>query len=196
MMIQDKIGFDRKCSVITDSRSVMEELCAIGTRKNECSKKIINLVSSNIIFIWVPSHLGVHGNELVDEFALDLANQVEDDIYENNCLTVADYKSIVRKFSKEDVQRNWLGVVENKLRAIYPSSEYFPSWNVNGKDQMVVNRLRAGHTYLTHDYLIAKVPRPKCKACNLLLTIEHLFECTVDVNNSYYLTTSSRDLEG
>lgn len=43
---------------------------------------------------------------------------------------VADSRSVLEEMcaiSKEDIKRKWLNVVDNKLRAIYASSEYYPS---------------------------------------------------------------------
>ena len=34
-----------------------------------------------------------------------------------------------------------------------------------GKDETVINRLRAGHTILTHGYLMEGLPVPECDMC-------------------------------
>lgn len=63
---------------------------------------------------------------------------------------------------------------------------------------MVINRLRAGHTYLTHVYLITKEIQPKCGKCDETLTVAHIFECTAVRRKSYEYfnnsTTWQKDL--
>ena len=36
------------------------------------------------------------------------------------------------------------------------------------------NRLRIGHTRLTHSYLIEHTDPPKCANCNQLLSVKHI----------------------
>ena len=41
-------------------------------------------------------------------------------------------------------------------------------------DEVVLSRLRLGHSYLTHSYLLKGEPPPECVACNCRLTISHI----------------------
>ena len=42
---------------------------------------IINEISAEILFVWIPSHLGIKGNEKVDVLAKAATNK--DEIYED-----------------------------------------------------------------------------------------------------------------
>jgi len=47
------------------------------------------------------------------------------------------------------------------------------------KDAVIVNRLRIGHSRLTHSYLLLGEDQPTCESCGSPLTIKHLLlECT------------------
>ena len=43
---------------------------------------------------------------------------------------------------------------------------------------LFTNRLHIGHSYLTHSFILRKEEAPVCVACNVVLTIKHIFiEC-------------------
>lgn len=45
---------------------------------------------------------------------------------------------------------------------------------LNRKEDTVLNRLRIGHTKITHRFLIAREEPPICKTCGIMLTVEHI----------------------
>ncbi|KAF0740817.1 RNase H domain-containing protein, partial [Aphis craccivora] len=46
------------------------------------------------------------------------------------------------------------------------------------RERIAINRLRIGHTRLTHKFLITKEEPPQCPSCGVILTVEHLItEC-------------------
>jgi len=48
----------------------------------------------------------------------------------------------------------------------------------NRHDEVMISRVRIGHTRLTHSYLLNKDPAPSCDTCQCTLTINHIFlEC-------------------
>lgn len=54
-------------SILTDSRSILDELVSVRRNKNENTKQILNLIQKNVIIVWVPDHNHIPGNEMVDE---------------------------------------------------------------------------------------------------------------------------------
>jgi hypothetical protein len=46
------------------------------------------------------------------------------------------------------------------------------------KEETILNRLRIGHTRLTHGYLMVKEEPPTCEICGVQLTMKHIIiEC-------------------
>ena len=41
-------------------------------------------------------------------------------------------------------------------------------------DEVVLSRLKLGHSYLTHSYLLKGEPPPECVTCNCRLNISHI----------------------
>ena len=58
-------------------------------------------------------------------------------------------------------QKRWDKEVGNKLHAIIPQiDEKYYSGCTNRKDEVIINRLRIGHTRLTHSFRMENRPHP------------------------------------
>ena len=58
-------------------------------------------------------------------------------------------------------QKRWDKDVGNKLHAIMPQiAEKYYSGCTNRKDEVIINRLRIGHTRLTHSFKMENRPHP------------------------------------
>ena len=83
-------------------------------------------------------------------------------------------------------QEGWDEEVDNKLHAIMPQiDEKYYSGCTNIKDEVIINRLRIGHTRLTHSFRMENRPHPPlCELCdqcegNHELIVKHiLIECS------------------
>ena len=75
-------------------------------------------------------------------------------------------------------------MTDNKLRTVKDSVHPWPtSSRVNRQEEVVLARLRIGHTQLTLTHLISGDPTPFCDGCLVPLTVVHmLIECP-DYNN-------------
>ena len=65
------------------------------------------------------------------------------------------------------------------------------------KQETVMTRLRIGHTWITHSYLLQKEDQPFCHACDNPFTVKHiLVECSdfTYIRNKYYTTTDVHTL--
>lgn len=92
-----------------------------------------------------------------------------------NKLTVEDYRKVVEKSIRKDVSRE---------------TSYFPAWKISTKkkEQMIVNRIRAGHSFMTHSHLITKEPILMCQFCDEDISFKHIFECP-NMGQSSYAST-------
>lgn len=67
------------------------------------------------------------------------------------------------------------------------------------KSDVLISRLRLGHTRLTHSFLMERKPLPKCELCQLddFLTVEHiLIKCNAhnNIRRNYFNANSLKDL--
>lgn len=73
--------------------------------------------------------------------------------------------------------------MNSKLREIRESLfESNPTTAFNRRDQVVLTRLRIGHTNMSHIHLITKEDKKKCNECDEPLSVKHLFLCPNYVN--------------
>ena len=155
-----------------------------------------HLTSRNkaIIFYWVPSHVGIPGNERADraaKSALDL-NVTPSKI------PSSDYKQSTRSFIWAEWQLYWNEQVNNKLQKVKPDLGAWPPLeNISRRDELVITRARIGHTYLTQGYLLRNEEPPMCVSCMEALSVDHiLIHCTElrDTRNKHYKCQSLQEL--
>ena len=64
-------------------------------------------------------------------------------------------------------------------------------------DEIVINRLRIGHTRCKHSYLLSGADQPECMTCQCPLTVKHiLVECSDfnDTRNKHFVASSTEEL--
>ena len=77
----------------------------------------------------------------------------------------------------------WDTAVDNKLHSIKPIlSEWRPAYRMDRKEEVVLSRLRTGHSYATHSYLLKE--QPMCIPCDAPFTIKHILLYCVDFENA------------
>ena len=169
--------------ICTDSRSCVEALSNYE-HPNHLVMKTKTLISklvskgNHIEICWIPSHTGLKANETVDELA---KNAIQAPLC-NECIPVSDYFDILKNQMIQQWRNQWENESQhNKLKKIKPDVlKWNSSIQTSRKLEVILTRLRIGHTKLTHSYLM-KSPRenkPMCNSCNKELTIEHIFnEC-------------------
>ena len=70
-----------------------------------------------IVFLWVPSHVGIQGNSVVDRVAKKALNEI---IIKDVSLPYTDFKPLIRKYILKMWQDRWDGHEHNKLNSIKP----------------------------------------------------------------------------
>ena len=100
---------------------------------------------------WIPSHIGIRGNEAADMAAKDSLNQ---DIIASQ-VPFTDLKCHINRFISTKWQERWSSCLDNKLFKIKPTLGVWPSGFRNSrKEEVVLSRLRIGHTYFSHSYIL------------------------------------------
>lgn len=179
------------CAIITDSLSVIEALYNKSKTKNEILNKIIKSISlSKISIVWVPSHFGIPGNKYADKAAVETNSM---NIVYKNILSPQDLKCHMKTYCKRKIQEQWNLVTANKFHDIHPSIDYQVLNGLNQKEEMIINRLKIGHSFLTHQHKLSHEPPPICEWCARELDVQHIFDCSsnhsmslrqqLDINN-------------
>lgn len=179
----NSVPFGGKKAILTDSRSVLEELDSTNSKKSEITNLIKNSLNENTIIIWVPSHSKIRGNDFADEIAKKTNTEVEE--FEDR-VYLQDIVRNLKIFCYKMKQFNWSMQMENKLFKIKQSADFQPcDLDITKKEEMVLNRVRSGHSFLTHSHLISKETPRKCNYCDEIITISHLFECSSNSNKNF-----------
>jgi len=131
-----------------------------------------------VFFLWVPAHVGVDGNEEVDQLAKEALNhsQIE--------MNVSLSKSEINRLIAIKINKRWQKVWNNdcKGRHLYQIQRKVGNERKrygNRKKDVIIMRLRIGHTALNYSlYKIGKHDTGKCDKCGELETVQHiLLEC-------------------
>ena len=199
-----------KSVIYSDSLSCLQAL-ANKNFENPIIREIVHIITylhevgSQIVFCWIPGHVGIKGNEKADKIAKDIIDHKIYGIktpYTDFRLQISKYVDSLfqakwdacgRNFSKyvdSLFQAKWDACGRNKLHEI---KENFLSsvklYSAYRKDDVTLTRLRIGHTRLTHRHYLANEDAPECIPCDRPLTVKHiLIECidTAEIRKQYF----------
>ena len=145
-----------------------------------------------IIFCWLPSHVGIRGNEKADKAAKSVLSLQPSNLK----LLYTDFKPAINKYLLNKWQLVWDTAVDNKLHSIKSIlGEWRPALRTDRK--IVLARLRIGHSFITHSYLLKGEEQPTCVPCDTPFTIKHILLHCVDFQNlrdKYYKVNSLKEL--
>ena len=168
--------------IYSDSRSALESICDAFS-KHPVVKEIhrwLEMIqhSGKIVnFCWVPGHTDVVGNDLADAAARE-ANSSEG-LVPPISLPHKDFYPYFNYFIRDKWSLEWSTMQNNKLRNIKDDVKMWStSCRKSRREEVILSRLRVGHTRCTHEYLLKGEPQPYCEDCLVPLTITHILaEC-------------------
>ena len=209
-----KVSARKNFVIFSDSMSVLQAIESQES-KNPLVNRVLQAcqqILSNgkfITFCWLPSHRDIRGNEDADHAAKDALSKAQPENFELPC---TDVFMKIQPFILSLWQKRWDKEVGNKLHAIMPQiDDKYYSGCKNRKDEVIINRLRIGHTRLTHSFRMENRPHPPlCDQCegDHELTVKHiLIECNflkiirrrhydvTDLNQLFKTVSSKRILD-
>ena len=113
-------------------------------------------------FCWIPSHIGICGNEAADVAAKESLSQ---DIIASQ-VPYTDLKPHINSLIANKWQERWSSCPDNKLFKIKPTlGVWLSGFRNSRKEEVVLSRLRIGHTYFSHSYILRQEDPPECTTC-------------------------------
>ena len=146
-----------------------------------------------IVMCWIPSHIGIAGNDMADKAAKEALELPISDIK----IPYTDLYGIVKAFFREEWQTSWNEQLDNKLHYVQPIITRQYSRLKRRRDEIIINRIKIGHTYMTHKYLLSGDDQPFCTSCNEFETVAHLLIHCVefnDIRERFYDVDNLQDL--
>ena len=152
-------------------------------------------ITVNIIFCWIPSHIGIPGNDTVDQAAKAALTLPTSPL----TIPASDFRPVIRQYITNTWQQTW-NTSQSKLHQIQPvipSTSRLKHTSLSRHDQIIISRLRIGHTRITHSYLLKGEPPPTCIPCNAPLTVQHILIDCIDfqpARSRHYTASNLNDL--
>jgi hypothetical protein len=127
--------------------------------------------------MWIPSHVGIIGNEKTDMEAKQATIESLSQLYK---VVHTDINRNVKEFARQRWQSEWNDEInrQNKLGNVKPTIDKWRNIDyLKRKDQTVITRLRIGHKRLTRGHLLEQTSTPTCN-CTEQISVRHIFDCT------------------
>merc|ERR1712002_710162 len=177
--------------IFSDSRSVIDSLHPRNDHPicRYLNHKLHTLQNRNITveICWVPSHIGIDGNEKADQKAKEASRRNPELIPIHH----KDYFNTIRSNINTWRNEQWRNGAQMMIRRIKEDLTPWPNCpELKRREEVILNRLRCGYTNLTHGYLMEDLnnqPRvpPICPFCNNeIITITHIFTQCTELENA------------
>jgi len=179
-IIQNKDTTPNNYLVISDSLSSITGI-QNTTHPSDISKLIqektyeASGMGMDICYIWAPGYCGIQGNEKADLEASKAASSPDTPLL--NIYTYEDKKKQIKPVLDQKWLIQWINQ-HTKLNQIKNNIQTWKNPGLNRKEETILNRLRIGHTFITHRHLMEKTDPPICEMCGVDLTVKYIItEC-------------------
>ncbi|GFU64989.1 putative RNA-directed DNA polymerase from transposon X-element [Trichonephila clavipes] len=175
------VSSHRHFCVYTDSMSALESLHFLTERRHptviEILLRKLEMKGFDIIFSWVPGHVGILGNEQADTAARSLSDHMQRPVCQR------DLKTSTQNYIHRVWQETWDQQILNKLHNIHPSTSHWAALPMQRHD-VRLTRLRIGHTRFTHRHLLLGENAPECPS--VWRSLAKVGPCAIKINNHHH----------
>jgi hypothetical protein len=185
--------------ICSDSLSGLMALHSMDIR-HPCIYEVLKLLTAlsrlkSVVFIWCPSHVGIPGNERADSLAKAALSSPR---IADFPIPASDLRFAIKQLVFSKWQQEWDLEAHNKLHSVHPTIGPWPlCQRESRREEIVLARLRIGHTHYTHGYLLRGEDQPECVACVCPLTVQHiLLDCAdfLHIRRRFYNVSSLFEL--
>ena len=124
---------NNKFIIFSDSLSLLKAMNHTDSKNPQIQKLLEKcpelLTNKEIVLCWIPSHIGIQGNEMVDHQA-KASLSLETTVFK---ISFSNFKPSINKYILDQWQTSWNNSIVNKLLAIKPNI---------GEHQSVVRNIR------------------------------------------------------
>ena len=175
--------------ILSDSLSCLMSLSQIDILnpiilKLRLKVHALNQLKKNIQFAWIPSHIGIKGNDEADSLAKKTLNS---EIDNKQKISHSDYKQYINNITHSQWEKTWEKEKEkrppNKLSKIKSKLGPRKTLGLKRWDSVIYTRLKLGHTLITHSHLFTKEEKPFCEGCNKYFTVKHILLKCIDFSD-------------
>ena len=165
--------------IFSDSLSSLISVAAFNPSNIFVQDILTSLISlhqrgKEVVLCWIPGHVRVAGNEKADSAARSAAAVQSSSRFP---LPATDFTFTISQIIRKEWQRRWEEVSDNKLKPIKPRTGVWQSSYMKSRyEEVSLCRLRIGHTYATHKFLLCGDEQPRCPRCGEYLTVRHVLE--------------------
>jgi len=121
--------------------------------------QILSTIQSSVIFIWIPGHIGNPQDDRVDQAAKEATRFPK--ILDPTPASLYDLKNLYRHRILDSWHNLWKNLHHDEPRMIKHKPEpWFSAIRNSRHEEVILARLRIGHTRLTHSYLLQGLHAP------------------------------------
>lgn len=177
--------------VISDSASVLSTINS-PTTQHPWIQAIQKDCPARTVFLWVPGHCCIQGNVEADHLAaIGRTGRMF-----TRLTPGADLKHWLKSTIRVAWAQEWANVRQPFIRKIKGEITQWTD-TTNRHDQLILSRLRVGHTHATHNMGSTGPFRRICSTCNITMTVEHLLvNCPFyqGIRDRYDISNNIRDI--
>ena len=151
---------------------------------------------THVRFCWIPSHCGIEGNEKINQSAKE---SLDHDIDPLARVHYEDLKPLINSYIQQLVQIKWDVSIHGRDHYLLKPTLGPPKkfQHLTRAEDVVITRLRIGHTKATKSHILSRGPPTTCHHCGQSLTIDHmLLECATlqEIRDEHYTADSLKTL--